>query len=207
MFLALGQTLTWAGVYYIFPALFLHWEHGFAWSKAQITGAISLAILMSAAFSPLAGHIIDKGNAAVMIFSATLVAGLCLLALSLVSELGWFYLVWVLIGVCMAGCLYDPCFAIITRCRGEKAKHGIIVVTLVAGFAGTISFPTAHSIAEYSSWNNAVRFFAAVIIFIAAPLTLSGVRLLERPDDHQYDKRISKPPAYNYHFLQRPVFW
>ncbi len=207
IFLAVGQTLQWAGLFYIFPALFVQWEQAFGWTKPQITGAITLAILISALFSPLTGRIIDKGKGAELMFSCAVVGGICLYFLSLVSDLQWFYFIWAAIGITMAGCLYEPCFAMITRARGERAKRGIIIVTLIAGFAGTVSFPTAHALAESSNWSTAVKFFALVIIFIAAPLTLRGAQLLEQSisNKHHLDASINNPDRYR--FLSRPSFW
>ena len=43
----------------------------------------------------------------------------------------WFVSHWALIGVTMAGCLYEPCFAFIARVRGTRAKNAIILITLV----------------------------------------------------------------------------
>ena len=48
LFLAIAQTLIWACIYYSFPALLLHWETSLGWSRADLTGAITLAIFMSA---------------------------------------------------------------------------------------------------------------------------------------------------------------
>ena len=207
IYLALGQTLQWAGLFYIFPALFIRWEQAFPWSKPEITGAITIAIFISAIFSPLAGRIIDKGKGAEMMFAATILGGVSLFTLSYVTELIFFYLVWAVIGLCIAACLYEPCFALITRARGSQAKRGIIIVTLIAGFAGTLSFPTAHSITEISDWNTAVKFFALIIIFIAAPLTLKGARLLEKPTSSKNQKNKTDQSINHYEFVRKPAFW
>ena len=37
--LAIGQTLAWALIYYVFPALLLRWEQELGWSKADLTMA------------------------------------------------------------------------------------------------------------------------------------------------------------------------
>jgi len=59
--LAIAQTIVWAGLYYGFPALILRWETEFGWTKAELTGAVTLSIGLSALFSPLAGRLIDRG--------------------------------------------------------------------------------------------------------------------------------------------------
>src|SRR3546814_1803909 len=51
--LAIAQTIVWAGLFYAFPALILRWETDFGWAKAELTGAVTLSIALSAVFSPL----------------------------------------------------------------------------------------------------------------------------------------------------------
>lgn len=206
IFLALAQTLVWAGLYYLFPALLVRWEQSLGWSKADLTAAITLAIFVSAFMAPFAGRLIDAGKGALMMAGSTLLGGLCLLALSIVTELREFYLVWGLIGVAMAGCLYEPCFALLTHARGANAKQAIILVTLVAGFASTISFPGAHALSEAFGWNVAIRIFAAVLIFIAAPLMWLGARAVEQ---NRIAQGIKSPEEviHRHAYLRRPAFW
>ena len=206
IYLAIAQTLVWAGLYYLFPALLVRWEQSFGWSKADLTGAITLAIFVSAFVAPLAGRLIDSGKGALMMAGSTFLGGICLVALSFVTEQRDFYLLWGLIGVMMAGCLYEPCFALITHAKGVNAKQAIILVTLVAGFASTISFPGAHALSEAFGWNTAVQIFALILIFIATPLMWLGAHSVER------DGKVSDIPQKNeearrHAFLGRPVFW
>ncbi|MFB3058330.1 MAG: MFS transporter, partial [Gammaproteobacteria bacterium] len=202
----MGQTLVWAGLYYLFPALLLRWEQSLGWSKADLTAAITLAIFVSALVAPLAGRLIDAGKGALLMAGSSLLGGFCLIALSMVTELREFYLVWGLIGVMMAGCLYEPCFALITHARGANAKQGIILVTLVAGFASTISFPSAHALTEAFGWNLAVQVFAAVIIFIATPLMWLGAKSVEQAGNAGRSQATAEV-VHRQAFLKRPVFW
>ena len=50
--MAIGQIITWAGLYYVFPALLLRWEQDLGWSKAELTAAITLAVFVSALTAP-----------------------------------------------------------------------------------------------------------------------------------------------------------
>jgi len=206
IFLAIGQTLVWAGLYYVFPAMLVRWEQSFGWSKADLTAAITLAIFVSAFAAPLAGRLIDAGKGALMMAGSSLLGGFCLIVLSFVTELSEFYLVWGLIGVMMAGCLYEPCFALITHARGANAKQAIILVTLVAGFASTISFPSTHAFSEVFGWRVAIQIFSAVLIFIATPLMWLGARAVEGTAKAE-TIRSPDDPVYHHSFLKNPVFW
>ncbi len=204
--LALAQLLIWACIYYSFPALLLHWEKSLGWSRGELTAAITLAVLISAFFSPIYGRLIDAGKGALMMTAASVLGGGCLLLLALIDQLWQFYLIWGVIGMCMAGSMYEPCFALITRARGAEAKRAIILVTLIAGFAGSVSFPLAHGIADASGWRSAVVFFGLVAIVVVAPIMWFGASAVERGGKgrHAADHHLALGRRA---FLKSPVFW
>ncbi len=206
LFLALAQLLIWACIYYSFPALLLHWERSLGWSRADLTGAITLAVFVSAFCSPLYGRLIDSGHGAQMMTGASILGGACMLLLAMVEQLWQFYLLWGVLGVCMAGSMYEPCFALITRARGADARRAIIFVTLVAGFAGTVSFPVAHVFADALGWRSAVTFFGVTAIVVVAPsmwLGASGVERAGRP----LDLHDPAPGPGRHAHLRSLVFW
>lgn len=178
--LAFGQTIVWAGMYYLFPALLLRWEEAEGWSKTTLTAAFAGALVMSGLFAPLAGRIIDKGRGAELMAGAALVGAVMLSLLPMAGSLWVFAGIWLVLGMVLACTLYEPCFAIITRTRGTEARRAITMVTLVAGFAGTVSFPINHAVAEAFGWQAAVLTFAGLIAFVGAPLLWLGGRHLEQ---------------------------
>ena len=206
LLLAIAEMLIWACIYYSFPALLLHWERSLGWSRADLTGAITLAVFVSAFCSPLYGRLIDAGKGALMMTTAAVIGGGCMMLLSLIDQLWQFYLLWAVIGMCMAGSLYEPCFALITRARGAEAKRSIIFVTLVAGFAGTVSFPVAHSLVLALGWRSTVLFFGAVAIFVVAPLMWLGASAIEQAGAHRHSANPHLSVAER-SFLRSSVFW
>lgn len=206
LYLALGETLVWAVLYYVFPALLLRWEQDTDWSKSELTAAITFAVLLSAAISPLTGRLIDAGRGPHLMAGSAVLGGLGLLALSQVTSLWAFYGAWAVVGLSLAGCLYEPCFALVTRIRGSAARHGIILITLVAGFASAISFPVTHSLSELFGWRITVTVFGAVAIVIVAPILWRGASLLEN------SKPVVEAPARpatqsRNDFLKTTTFW
>ena len=201
--LAIGQTLIWAGIYYVFPAMLLRWEQALGWSKSDLTAAILFAVLASAIGAPIAGRIIDRGAGPEMMGLCAGLGGLGVVAVSQVSQLWQFYALWIGIGAMMAGCLYEPCFAMITRARGAQAKRAIVFVTLLGGFAGTIGFPVVHFLSEALGWRAALAIMGGFEALVVAPMLWAGARALQ-------GKRIKgapKAPATDRGFLRRPVFW
>ncbi|MEM9331397.1 MAG: MFS transporter [Pseudomonadota bacterium] len=208
IFLALAQTLIWASASYIFPALLLWWEADLGWTRGELTGAITVALLVSAACSPIAGQLIDRGHGAALMGASTFLAGMFVGSLSLVEQIWQFYLVWIFIGIMISGCLYEPCFALITRARGLRGRPDIVAITLVAGFASTISFPLANALAEAYGWRSAVQVFCVIATLIAAPLMYIGAREIEATKTEPTPKKQNAPvSSLNRQFLTRPEFW
>ena len=96
--LAIAETIVWAALYYSFPALLVQWEHEFGWSKTGVTGAFTLAVLTSAAMAPIAGRLIDRGLGRTVFAGSALLGALLLVALTQITQLWQFYLVWFGIG-------------------------------------------------------------------------------------------------------------
>lgn len=177
--LAVGQTIVWAGSYYFFPAMLLRWESAEGWPKTTLTGAFAAALVLTALFSPFAGRLIDRGRGAQTMALCAFAAAAMVAALPFAPSIWVFAGLWLGIGVAMGGCLYEPCFALITRTTGDAARRSITMVTLVAGFASTISFPLSHFLSERADWQTAAFAFAALIAGVGAPLLWFGARQLE----------------------------
>ena len=80
--LAIGETIVWRGLLYVFPALLLRWELTLGWSKTELTGAITLALVCSAFCSPLYGRLIDRGFGPYIMGCGALVGGALLMCFS-----------------------------------------------------------------------------------------------------------------------------
>jgi MFS family permease len=181
--LAIAQIFMWAAMYYLFPALFLVWERDLGWSKTELSGAFTLALVVSAVLAPGVGRIIDRGFGSRIFTGSAMLGSLLLVLLSMVTKLWQFYAVWIAIGAAMSGGLYEACFAILTRAMGTRAKQAITLVTLIAGFAGTLAFPGTHALVGVFGWRLTVLTYAAALILIATPLIWSGCRLSQRHGD------------------------
>jgi hypothetical protein len=84
---------------------------------------------------------VDQGHSRLVFQGSAALGRDMLIALSQITDLWQFYMAWASIGIAMAGSLYYTCFAILTNSVRTQNKQAI---TLVGGFAGTLSFPTAH---------------------------------------------------------------
>ena len=127
--LASGQTLVWAALYYSFAALLPAWTADLGRSPAALALGLTLALLVSAALAPVAGRLIDEGRGPILLTGGALMGAALMAALSLADSLTAFLALWTLIGAAQAGCLYEPCFAFVTRRLGPEARPAITRIT------------------------------------------------------------------------------
>jgi MFS family permease len=183
--LAIAETIVWAAMFYSFPALILVWERDLGWSKTELSGALTLSLVAAAVLAPVVGRLIDHGFGRFVYTGCALAGAVFLALLSTVTELWQFYLLWLGLGIAMSGALYEACFAVLTRAMGTRAKRAITLVTLIAGFAGTVSFPSAYVLVELVGWRGTVVVFAVVVALVAAPLIWWGTSLAEQSRESQ----------------------
>ena len=206
LFLAVAQTILWAGLYYLFPALFARWELNLGFSKTAIASAFTSALIISSLLAPLVGNLIDKGHGQKILIGSSILGAAGLIVLSFSSEFWVFFLTWSVIGIALSGCLYEPCFAYVTKVRGTKAKDAIIFITLIAGFAGTVSFPVANIFADFINWQASARLFAFVILLFVVPILFLSTK---NEDKHSINLNSSPDKISNYKLrddLIRPEF-
>ena len=125
-----------------------------------------------------------------------MVVGLILLGLlSQISNLVLFYLLWAVMGLAWGMSLYDMCFAYLIRVFGVSARGHITTVTLVAGFASTLSYPFNRWIAVEWSWEAALITQSILGLLIMVPLAWYGISMPERPQKLEADGRTNAHPS------------
>ncbi|MCR9139337.1 MAG: MFS transporter [Alphaproteobacteria bacterium] len=178
--LAAGQMIVWAGLFYSFAALLLIWETSLGWSKTELAVGFTIALLVAASASPLTGRIIDAGFGRLLLGGSALFGAFALALLAMVRDQTMFLVVWALIGLAHAGCLYEPCFAFVTRTMGTSARAAITRITLCAGFASALAFPLGAWLSATLGWRGAVIIFATGVAVLGVPLLVAGASLLQR---------------------------
>ena len=178
--LGVGQTLTYAGVYYAFPALLPELEAATGWSKGQLAAGPTLAFLVMAVLTPYTGRLVDRGWGGEMLVWLPIGAAAGVALLSVVQTPWQWLAVWFVIGITQAGMLYESCFSFLTRRLGDGARAAITRVTLIAGFSGSITFPLGHVFGQWFGGQGALLAFAVVILLGAVPVNYLGVRTLRR---------------------------
>ncbi|MCX8508465.1 MAG: MFS transporter, partial [Rhodobacteraceae bacterium] len=207
LLLAIGQTMTYSGVYYAFPAILPDLEAATGWSKATLAMGPTISYLLMAMLTPLTGRLVDRGLGGEMLAFLPVPAALAIALMGFAASPFWWLMLWALVGVAQAGCLYETCFAFLTRRLGNGARAAITRVTLVAGFAGTLSFPLGHFLAAAFGATGALIGFSCLMIFVGVPANLIGARLLRANSVIAGGERSAASPGRVRQALARPAFW
>lgn len=177
--MALGELLIWSALYYTFPALLPRFETTFAEAALPASLGMTLSLAAMAAMAPTAGRWVDLGRAPWTMPAGALAGALGLVAMSRAPGIELFLAGWILVGAGSAFCLYEPCFALLTRARGPQARRAIATVTLAAGFATLVSFPSNAALEAALGWRGAGLGMAALAALAAAPLLAWSARRIE----------------------------
>src|SRR5271165_1608098 len=162
--IALGtsQTLAWGSSYYLPAILADPISASLGIPRAWVFAAFSASLLIAALIGPAVGRAIDHhgGRGVLTLSNVVLAAGLVALALAS-GPIGLFS-AWALLGVGMALGLYDAAFAALTAIFGQAARGPITGITLIAGFASTVSWPLSSVLDHAIGWRETCLVWAAL---------------------------------------------
>ena len=175
--LSLGftQTLAWATTFYIPATMMGEASATLGVSRTVLLGGFSWSMLVSAFCAPRIGRFIDRRGGRPILIAGALITCVGLLALSTAASLVHWYAAWTILGVGMALGLYDTAFATIGRLLGREARPAIVGVTLMAGFASTLGWPTGTWLVHAYGWRIAIASYAAVQIVLILPVILTFI--------------------------------
>jgi MFS family permease len=209
--LAVAQVVSWGSLYYAFSLFVVPMQESLGWSRPLLNGALSLGLLATGAVAFPVGAWIDRHGGRTVMTLGSLLGGLLLLAWARV-EVPWaFYLIWALIGVSLAGVLYEPAFAVLTATFGADARRAITALTLVGGFASTVFMPLTQLLITALGWRQAMLVLGGLNLAVCLPLHALFVpaRLasppLKAPPVNHADAASTAPELQT--ILRGRVFW
>jgi len=168
--LGVTQILSWGTIYYT-PVLILPLvadDRG--WSIAFAMGGLSVGLLVAGLAAPYVGRSIDRFGGHVIMTLGSLVGALGLVLIGHAGSKPAYLGVWMVLGLAMAANLYDSAFASLGRIFGAAARRPITALTLMGGFASTVSWPATHFLLEGFGWRGTYLIYAALLACVSAPL-------------------------------------
>jgi MFS family permease len=168
--LGLTEILSWGALFYppVLTVPLIAADHG--WSPPFAMAGFSLGLLVGGLCSRYVGGAIDRVGGHVVMPVGSLIGAAGLVALAWAPGVASYFAAWITIGIAMAASLYDPAFATLGRIFGSAARTPITALTLVAGFASTVSWPVTQFLIQTVGWRGAYLVYAALLAGVAAPL-------------------------------------
>lgn len=179
--LGFTETVSWGVLYYAFSVLIPPTIQELGWSRAEISGALSVMLLVSGVAGLAVGRWLDEHGPRLLMTAGSIIAIPLVLAWSQARDLAFFYAVWVAIGVVFAMVNYGPAFATMIVWFRRDRSRALTLVTLVAGFSSTIFVPLTAWLVSVQGWRQALITLAVIL----ALLTIAPHALLlrRRPAD------------------------
>jgi MFS family permease len=178
--LAVTETVSWGILYYAFAVFQVPMQRELGWSKAELTGAFSLALATSAVAAFPVGRWLDRHSPRPVMTLGSLGGALLVLAWSQVHDLLLFYLLWIGIGVAMACVLYEAAFTVVAKWFRKQRRRALTAVTLVGGLASFVFSPLSNWLIDAQGWRTALIILAVVLA--AATVPLHGLFLRSAPE-------------------------
>jgi len=208
--LSLAQLVSWGSALYSFAVFVEPLEAALGSTRAQTSLAFSLALLTEGLAAFAVGRWIDAGRERAVMTGGSLLAGGALIAHGFVTTLAGLYAVWALIGLGMAGTLYPPVFAVVTRRFPASFRRAIITITFLGGLASTVFIPLAAWLIHQWDWRIASWALGAINLALCAPLHAWLLRHAPRPAPPARQARQAAAAggrAILSAHLRGPVFW
>jgi MFS family permease len=179
--LATTETVSWGVLYYAFSVFLVPMHRDLGWSTATLTGAYSLALLISGLAALPVGRWLDRRGPRLLMTAGSVLGVVLMLAWSRVASLPLFYLIWAGIGLAMAATLYEPAFATVTVWFDRDRGKAFLAVTILAGLASTIFLPLSGWLVATFGWRHALVALAVLLAVVTIPLHAGLLR--RRPED------------------------
>jgi MFS family permease len=168
--LAVTETISWGVLYYAFAVFLPSMQRSLGWSKTELTGAFSVALVTSALAAFPVGRWLDRHGPRPLLTAGSLAGAFFVLAWSQVHDLLLFYLVWAGIGVAMACVLYEAAFTVVTKWFRARRRQALTAVTLVGGFASFVFSPLSNWLIDAQGWRHALITLALILAVTTVPL-------------------------------------
>ncbi len=211
--LAITETVSYGVMFYAFSVFITPMEAELGWSRAELSGAFSLSLLITGIVAFPVGYWLDKHGSRLLMTVGSIGATIMVLLWSQVGTLPEFILIMALMGLFGAAVLYEPAFAVIATWFSHKRGTAMAVVTFIAGFSSTIFIPLTDALLVAFGWRQAVLILGILLGSITIPLHALVMRRkpadLGLPPDGETTviKAEERPPINLRLVLRSRFFW
>jgi predicted MFS family arabinose efflux permease len=204
--LSVTETVSWGILYYAFAVFLLPMQRELGFSTAELTGAFSLALLISGVTGIAVGRYLDGRSPRALMTAGSIAGVLLVLAWSRVEGLAAYYALWAGIGLAMATVLYEPAFVVLAKwfpAAGQR-RQALTALTLVAALASFIFLPLSQALIDAHGWRDALVILAVILAAITVPI---HAFVLRRAPEPQPDAHRETPSTSAAEALRSAPFW
>jgi MFS family permease len=167
---------------YAFGVLIVPISRDLSSSRAALSGAYALSILLAGILGVPIGRLVDRHGARVLMAAGSAIGGLALLALSTVRETWQFDALWGIgLGLASALTFYSVSFTVVANWFQRRRGFAIAWLTTIGGLASPIFIPLTGWLVPRLGWRETLVLLGLAQLAIALPLHLFLVR--RHPED------------------------
>ena len=199
--LGVAQIVSWGTLFYTIAVLGASMRADTGVSELWLFGSFTAGLFLSGIASPLVGRDIDARGGRRTLVAGSLLAALASCVLGSAQGPVTALAGWLLAGVAMAACLYDPAFATLHQIAGASYRRSVTALTLFGGFASTVFWPLSQFLLDTLGWRQAFYTYALLHVIVCLPIHVLAVPT-GRPNvaPHSLTDAPSRAHA-------GPVFW
>lgn len=149
----------------------------FGWGRGDISLAVTILSYTVALLSPFVGGLIDRLGVRRVLLPAILVFGLTFLGLAAMSGQLWlFFLLYFLLALSGAGTTPASYSQLIVRWYDDKRGMALGIGLSGVGLGLIVMPPAIQQLIEHFGWRGGYLGLSAVVLLIALPVCLVGLR-------------------------------
>jgi predicted MFS family arabinose efflux permease len=170
--LGVAQIISWGTLFYTIAVLGGAMRRDLGVSDIFLFGSFTAGLFLSGVVSPLVGRTIDARGGGRVLAAGSILGAIATAALA-TAQGPWTMLAgWLLAGVAMSACLYDPAFATLHQISGTAYRRAVTALTLFGGFASTVFWPLSQYLLDEIGWREAFGVYAGLHLFVCLPVHL-----------------------------------
>lgn len=174
--LCVTQIVSWGVLYYAFPVLAASIAADTGWSVVAVTAAFSAGLVVSAVVGIPAGRWLDRYGPRPVMTAGSVLAVPAVAIIGTAATFPMFVAGWLVAGTAMAGTLYPPAFAALTRWWGPRRVRALTALTLLAGLSSTVFAPLTAALLDQWGWQRSYLVLAGVLAVVTIPAHWWGLR-------------------------------
>jgi len=179
--LGVAQIVSWGTLFYTIAVLGAAMRADLGVSDVMLFGSFTAGLFVSGLASPFVGRQIDGHGGRRMLAGGSIVGAAACAVLATAQGPLTMLAGWLLAGVAMAACLYDPAFATLHRIAGAQYRRTVTALTLFGGFASTVFWPLSQYLLDTVGWRATFAIYAGLHLVLCLPVHILAVPASEPP--------------------------